>query len=202
MKEITDIKIEENKSPKFIKSILVKYQRDGEDRVWEMINRHDSVHILIHNIQTSEIILVKQVRIPVLINDKKNNGEVYEACAGIVDKDSDIQQIAKEEILEECGYDVPKEDVFLIKTLKSGVGSSGNNAHIFMATVNEAQKINEGGGLESEDIEVIKIKVNKLQDFMFNNTFDTDAVTMFLCTFFLANQNKWTQKNYECTFKA
>ena len=34
-------------------------------------------------------------------------GLTYELCAGIVDKDSSVEQIAKEEILEECGYDVP-----------------------------------------------------------------------------------------------
>ena len=34
-------------------------------------------------------------------------GVTYEMCAGIVDKDCSVEQIAKEEVLEECGYDVP-----------------------------------------------------------------------------------------------
>lgn len=34
-------------------------------------------------------------------------GIALEMCAGIVDKDLPIENIAKEEVLEECGYDVP-----------------------------------------------------------------------------------------------
>ena len=30
-----------------------------------------------------------------------------ELCAGIVDKDVDVEEIAREELLEEVGYDVP-----------------------------------------------------------------------------------------------
>ena len=34
-------------------------------------------------------------------------GLTYELCAGIVDKDTSIEQIAQAELLEECGYKVP-----------------------------------------------------------------------------------------------
>lgn len=36
-------------------------------------------------------------------------GITHELCAGIVDKDLPDDQIAKEEVLEETGYDVPVE---------------------------------------------------------------------------------------------
>lgn len=38
-------------------------------------------------------------------------GVTYEMCAGIVDKDCSVEQIAKEEVLEECGYDVPLDHI-------------------------------------------------------------------------------------------
>ena len=38
-------------------------------------------------------------------------GVTYELCAGIVDKAASLKQIAKEEIFEECGYDVPLEQI-------------------------------------------------------------------------------------------
>lgn len=34
-------------------------------------------------------------------------GIALEMCAGIVDKNKPLNEIAKEEVLEECGYDVP-----------------------------------------------------------------------------------------------
>ena len=36
-------------------------------------------------------------------------GVTYELCAGITDKDAPLLQIAKEEVLEETGFDVPQE---------------------------------------------------------------------------------------------
>lgn len=37
-----------------------------------------------------------------------------ELCAGIVDKSKSLVEIAKEEILEECGYNVPIERIDLV----------------------------------------------------------------------------------------
>lgn len=35
------------------------------------------------------------------------SGITLELCAGIVDKDLPLEEIARTEVLEECGYDVP-----------------------------------------------------------------------------------------------
>jgi len=35
------------------------------------------------------------------------SGYTLELCAGIVDKKLSLEEIAREEVLEECGYDVP-----------------------------------------------------------------------------------------------
>jgi len=42
-------------------------------------------------------------------------GVTYELCAGILDKpEASIAEVAKQEVLEECGYDVPLENLELI----------------------------------------------------------------------------------------
>lgn len=41
-----------------------------------------------------------------------------ELCAGIVDKSKSLIEIAKEEILEECGYNVPIERIELVMTYR------------------------------------------------------------------------------------
>lgn len=38
-------------------------------------------------------------------------GYSLELCAGIVDKNDTIEKIAKDEVLEECGYDVPESSL-------------------------------------------------------------------------------------------
>jgi len=195
IKKVSIIKIEENKNPKFIKTHLIKAKREGEKKefFWEMTKNNDSVHILIDNIETEELIFVKQVRIPVLFNDNSKNGIVIEACAGIVDKDTSLFQIAKEEIEEECGYCPSIENIKFLKKLKSSVGMSGSNSFAFSVEVTEDMKISEGGGLESEDIEVIRVKYSKLNDF-FNSDIHTDAITLYLL-------NDWKIKQIEKLIK-
>lgn len=41
-----------------------------------------------------------------------------ELCAGIVDKDKSWIEIAREEVLEECGYDVPVERIEEVLTFR------------------------------------------------------------------------------------
>ena len=38
-------------------------------------------------------------------------GVTLELCAGIVDKEKPLEEIAQEEVMEECGYQVPLECV-------------------------------------------------------------------------------------------
>lgn len=184
LKPVDIIDVTDNANPKFVKTQLVTYERDGVQRPWEMIKSHDSVHVMVYNLTTREFLLVKQVRVPVLFNNPDTDGAVVEACAGLVDKDTSIIQIAKEEILEELGYDVPLKQIEFVKELKSSVGTAGTSSHTFVATVTEDQKVSEGGGLDGEDIEVIRVNIDKVQDFIFAPTTLTDAVTMFLVNYY------------------
>lgn len=149
-----------------------------------MAKAHDSVHILVDNIEKKEILLVKQVRVPVLVNNPEGDGSCYEACAGIVDKDCSIEQIAKEEILEELGYDVPVEALNKVRTYKSSVGTQGSTCYTFSVEVEESEHVSEGGGLENEDIEIVGIPYEEVMDLIYNDgryrDTNIDATTLFL----------------------
>jgi UDP-sugar diphosphatase len=180
LQEIIIKSIQPNKKPQYLKTKIVKIQRGQKTFTWEVLNQKDSVHIFIDNIETKEIILVKQKRVPVLINDDRNNGEVIELCAGLIDKKGkSITKIAIEEVEEEVGYEITKKDIKLIKKFKSAVGSSGSNSFLFFAKVNESMKISDGGGLEDEDIEVLRIKYDDINSFINNEDIDTDVITSF-----------------------
>lgn len=45
-------------------------------------------------------------------------GVTLELCAGIVDKELPLVEIAREEILEECGYDIPANRIEEIMTYR------------------------------------------------------------------------------------
>lgn len=172
------------KNPKFIKPILISYSELGVEKKWEAVVTHDSVAILLWNSQRDAFVLVKQLRATVL-NKNQDNGMMYELCAGIVDKDKSNIEIAKEEILEECGYDIPLENLQKIGSFYTSVGISGTHQTIYYASCDESMRVNDGGGLHDEEIEVVYIPMNEAKNFMFNDSYQkTTGVLMSFYWFF------------------
>lgn len=101
-----------------------------------------------------------------------SSGMTYELCAGVVDSESSYKQITKEEILEECGYNVPLDCIEKITSYHSSVGVSGSYQTLFYAEVTDEMLISGGGGsaAEGEMIEVVYIPVEELQTFAFDET--------------------------------
>lgn len=87
-----------------------------------------------------------------------STGVSFEFCAGIVDKEVPLEEVARQEVLEECGYSVPREALQRIISLRSSVGSSGDVQTMFYTEVTDAMRVSQGGGLasEGEHIEVVE----------------------------------------------
>ena len=176
--------IEELKHPNFIKPILINYTQNGVAKKWEAIISHDSVSVLLYHKEKDAFVIVKQLRPPVL-HATHTDGYMHELCAGIVDKELTKKEIAREEILEECGYDVPLEKVNKITTFFTSVGISGASQTLYYAQIDDSMKINDGGGLEEEEIEVIYLPLKDAKAFMFNEEFaKTPGLIMAFYWFF------------------
>ena len=176
--------ITELTNPKFVKPIKINYTQKNKQKVWEAIISHDSVSILLWHVDKQAFVLVKQFRPPVL-NANKTDGMMYELCAGIVDKSTTKIQIVKEEILEECGYDVPLKNIEKISSFYTNVGVSGAKQTIYYATCDDSMKVSEGGGLAEEEIEVIYIPYTKVREFMFDENYQkTPGMLMAFYWFF------------------
>jgi len=176
--------ITELKNPKFVKPIRIHYTQNGNQKEWEAVIAHDSVSILLFNTDKQAFVLVKQLRIPVL-NANKRDGMMYELCAGIVDKKISLAEIAKEEILEECGYDLKVESLQKISTFYTNVGIAGTEQTLYYGECNNSMKINDGGGLADEEIEVIYIPLKEAKEFMFNEKYQkTSGLIMAFYWFF------------------
>ncbi|XKL59075.1 hypothetical protein PGB90_000091 [Kerria lacca] len=88
-------------------------------------------------------------------------GLTTEFCAGIVDKNKSLEEIAKAEVMEETGYDIPIEKLEKIRIFNSTVGASADEVHLFYVEVEDKMKTGKGGGLETEGefIEVIELPI-------------------------------------------
>ena len=170
--------------PNFVKPLLIHYRHNTIDRTWEAVKSHDSVSILLYNLDLDSFVFVKQFRAPVLLNNQ-TDGMMYELCAGLVDKKLSLAQIAQEEIFEECGYEVALENIQEITSFYTSVGISGAKQTLFYAPLSEDLKRNEGGGLEDEDIEVIFIKRQEVKQFILDAKFQkTPGLIMSVYWFF------------------
>ncbi|WP_147289256.1 NUDIX hydrolase [Helicobacter sp. MIT 99-5507] len=159
----SSIKLYDCKDSKYIQIKQMSYIENGISKTWDIVSSHDSASILIHNIDNNSIIIVKQFRPAVFL--RNNNGYMYELCAGLIDKENKtIDEIIKEEVLEECGYYA--ESVTKIAEFYSSVGTSGSKQSVFYTEVKNSQKIASGGGIDNECIEIIEIKVDEMQDFL------------------------------------
>ncbi len=180
------IKIEPCENPQFIKPRLITYMQSGIEKTWEIANTHDSVSILLYHDERDAFVLVKQFRPAIFMHN--NDGYTYELCAGLVDKDKDIQIIAQEEIMEECGYDVPLESIEKITAFHTAVGFAGGRQTVYFAKINDAMKKSEGGGIDHEEIEVIYLPLPEVEKFMFDESKAKTPGLLFSFMWFMENK--------------
>ncbi len=176
-------------NPKFVKPISIEYTQNGEHKLWEAVESHDSVSILLWHKTKSAFVLVKQLRPPVFHAHPKD-AYMYELCAGIVDKELSLKEIAQEEILEECGYDVPLLNIQRISSFYTSVGLSGASQTLYYAQVDESMKKTEGGGLVEEQIEVIYIKTQDAKEFMFDESYPKTPGLMMAFYWWFENRER------------
>ncbi|KAK6638746.1 hypothetical protein RUM43_007014 [Polyplax serrata] len=175
--KISDMKITTLKESIYMKPLRAEYKINGKQKYWDFLTVHDSVSILIYNTTRKVLVLVRQFRpamylaqIPdkkdgtIIDTDKYNllGGYSLELCAGLVDKNSNIDEIAKDEVLEECGYEIP------VTNLRKGVGITGQVQTLYYAEVTDEQKVSAGGGLkeEGEFIEVVELTVPEVKKYV------------------------------------
>jgi len=163
--------------PNFVKAALVTYKQNGIKKSWEIIESHNSVAILIYHRERESFVLVKQFRPPVY--HRNGDGMTIELCAGLIDKEKSLVQIAKEEIEEECGFSVSVEKIKRITKVLSAVGTSGSEQIIYYAEVDESMRVSQGGGIEDEQIEVIEVPIKEARRFMFDESIGKTVGLMF-----------------------
>ncbi|KAL2082305.1 hypothetical protein ACEWY4_022123 [Coilia grayii] len=119
-------------------------------------------------------------------------GVTYELCAGLVDKpDLTLEEIARQEVLEECGYDVPVTKLRRITSYRSGVGVTGAKQTMFYAEVSDENRVGEGGGQpqEGELIEVVKVPLHEAMSFAYDEKIPKTMGVIFSFIWFQSNMS-------------
>lgn len=189
--KVEDFECQELKNGKFVKPCYATFKLNGQSRDWEIVKASDSVAILIYNEDNNSLVCVKQFRPAVYMQDKSTNGLTVELCAGILDKDLSLEEIASEEILEECGFKVEPSHLEKITSFYTSVGFAGAKQHLYFANVDESMRVSSGGGVEGEEtIEVIEIPLNKAKEFMFDESIPKTPGLLFAFNWFLERQKR------------
>ena len=143
-----------------LKKITFDYQK--KDGTWtnqsrEAYDRGNGAVILLYNTVKKTVILTRQFRLPTFINGNPD-GMLIEACAGLLDKDQPDVAI-KRETEEELGYQI--KDVKKIFEAYMSPGSVTEILYFFVAEYSAKEKLNEGGGIEDEEIDVLELPFEK-----------------------------------------
>lgn len=172
----------------------------------DLVKAHDSVAIILFNKTRNTLVVVKQFRPAVyygiIAEEFSKTGKVdltkyppkdaitMELCAGIVDKDMSVANIAREELIEECGYDVPVERIEEVMQYRSGVGTTGSMQFLFYCEVTDSDKVvGQGGGVDDEIIEVCELTIKEAQDLVKQGTQHTSPPSfLFGILWFLTNK--------------
>lgn len=151
------------------------YHLDGARKKWDMVVSHASCATVLYHKSLHAAVIVRQFRPPVYVSACREQGVdklpitagfTFELCAGILDKTKSIAQIAKEEILEECGFEVPLDQIEEVSSFVSASGTSGARQYMFFAIVDDSMKVEGGGGVDGEAIEVCAVPWDNIDAFV------------------------------------
>jgi nudix-type nucleoside diphosphatase (YffH/AdpP family) len=145
------------------KSVMEYRLRDGswQTLVRETYDRGNGATILLYNRQQRTVILTRQFRYPAYVN--QHHGMLIETCAGLLDE-HEPEEAIRREVEEETGYRIAQpQKVF---DLFMSPGSVTERLHFFIAEYSADEKINEGGGVQSDGelIEVLELDFDEALD--------------------------------------
>ncbi|CAH2094261.1 unnamed protein product [Euphydryas editha] len=180
MEDLKNVYISPLPDSPYVKPFRFNYTQNGKEKTWDLLEVHDSVAIVVFNVSRKVMIFVKQFRPAIYYNcihpdDRESKvidtekypaslGIALEMCAGIIDKNKPVIQIAQEEVLEECGYNVPLDQLHKITSYRSGVGVQGSLQTFYYCEVTDDMKTEQGGGVDDEIIDVVEKTIPEIEE--------------------------------------
>ncbi len=145
------------------------------------VERGDGAAVLVVNRRKGTVVLTRQFR---YANWKRGDGgSILEVPAGTVAHNDVPVEIARSELLQEVGYDVA--ELRLMLTFYASPGTSTERVFLYLAEVTDADKVSDGGGLDSEHeyIEVVDMPIDEALE-MLDRGEITDGKTIIALQWF------------------
>ncbi len=168
-------------NPKQLDIYQIDYIQDDAKYSKEVVKTLDVVKILIYDKSSDSFVITKQFR-PLVYVNHPDAAFRYELCGGRCDKDLSTKEIAIEEVLEETGYRV--DDLKKITTLYTA-----SKMTLYYAKVDDSMKVESGGGMDYEMIDLLYLPISKAKEFMFDESKPKRPGLMFAFCWFFENVN-------------
>ena len=143
-----------------LRKVTFDYQRKNghwETQSREAYDRGNGATILLYNRLAQTVILTRQFRLPTYVNGNPT-GMLIEACAGLLDQDQPDVAIRRE-VEEETGYRI--DQVTKVFEAYMSPGSVTEKLFFYVAEYDRFSKVNAGGGIDEEEIDVLEIPFQK-----------------------------------------
>lgn len=159
MENVTEIKrlIPLPPDSPFMKPRRFFYIQNGKSKFWDLLKIRDQVSIVIFNKSTNKLVFVRQFRPAIYYSIITSSGcpiesadlnqfrpslaITVELCGGMVDKNMSIKDIAREEISEECGFDIPINRLEEIYQFKTAVSPASSTHTLYYCEVCESDRL-------------------------------------------------------------
>jgi ADP-ribose pyrophosphatase len=130
-----------------------------------VFERGDAVAVLLLNLDTKSVVLVKQFKLPALIGRRRDDasttdGWIIETVGGMIDSGETPEAAVIRETMEETGYRIRHPR--LIARFLSSPGGTSERIFLYFAEVEESDKLGKGGGLDDENIELVSMSLEEL----------------------------------------
>lgn len=204
MDRITNVQLVPLNESRFVVPFRMEFMENETKKFWDLVQVHPSVTVIIYNVSRRVLVCVKQFRPGVYLNKIPQNdrktvdcmkypreiGLTLEWCSGIVDKDKSLEEIACDEMLEECGYSFKPEMLERVQSFRCSVGICGDNMTMFFAQVTDEMKTAKGGGLieEGEIIDIVELPVSEALDILKKPDVDSPADFLYGLMWFQINK--------------
>ena len=205
MNKLTGVILKPLEQSVYVKPHTMFYTQNGMEKSWDLLTIHDSVSVIIYNITRNVLVLVKQFRPAVYLGNIPESdrneaidtnkypaelGVTLEMCAGIVDKELPLEEVAAEEVLEECGYSVEASNLERVASYLSGVGATSSRQTSYYCEVTDDMKVSQGGGVDDEIIEVVEMTIPDIKKYVSQNHVLSPPSFLFNIHWFLHNKVK------------
>jgi len=136
--------------------------------------RGDAVAALVFHTEKKKFLFTSQFRYPAY---RKGKGWLVEIVAGGIAPNEAPEKALFREVEEELGYRI--NDAKFLHTFFVSPGGTSERIFLYYAEISESEKVNDGGGLESEheDIELVWLSAKELEQKVAEGKI-TDAKTM------------------------